>query len=186
MSKVVNSIILYIILILMVSCSKDAKVEDNQTTEGKDPYLTEQIYRIEPEVLSPKFTLENLNGESKSLEDYKGKVLFINFWASWCGPCVHEMPSIASLNDYYKNDNEVEILLINLGEDKATVESFMEKEGYNIETLLDTGNKVGGLFGIRSIPTTIIINKKGFIVGTKTGAHQWDREGVKNILDSLK
>lgn len=186
MRTVIKSIFLCFILVILVSCSRSTKTEVKQKIDGKDPFITEQIYKLEKEVQSPGFTLKNLNGVKKSLEEYKGKVLFINFWASWCGPCVHEMPSIASLNEYYRNDNEVEILLINLGEDKETVQNFMTSEGYDIETLLDTDNKVGGLYGIRSIPTTYILNKEGFIVGSKTGAHQWDREGVKNILDSLK
>lgn len=175
-----------IILTILVSCSKKESLNTEDKVNGEDPYITEQIFKINTDVEPPQFNLKNIDGEIVSINDFKGKVLFLNFWASWCGPCVHEMPSIARLNDYYKDDDSVDVVLINLGEDRETVKSFLEEGGYNIETLLDKDNKVGTMYGVRSIPTTLIFNKEGKVVASKTGAHEWDREGVKNILDSLK
>lgn len=179
MRKIVQ---LFLIVIILASCSK----VESQGKIGNDLFVKEQIIKINGEIKAPGFTLIAMDGVEKSLSDYKGKVLFINFWASWCGPCVYEMPSIERLHRSFVDDSEIEIVLINLGEDRNTVKNFIEEGGYTIPTLLDIDNKVGLSYGVRSIPTTVIIDKNGNLVGTKTGAHEWDSDGVKEILESLK
>lgn len=169
---------------VFISCSRENNQE--KVVLDNDPYITEQIFKVSTDIEPPQFELENMKGDIISLNDYKGKVLFLNFWASWCGPCVHEMPSIERLKKHYENDEDVEILLVNLGEDRETVENFLNEGSYTVETLLDKDNMVGTSYGVRSIPTTIIFNKDGMVVASKTGAHEWDRDGVKAILDSLK
>lgn len=177
-------ILMFIAIFVFASCTREDKKE--KAVMDNDPYITEQIFRVNTDVVPPQFKLENIKGDVIALDDYKGKVLFLNFWASWCGPCVHEMPSIERLNKHYQDDDEVEILLVNLGEDRETVEAFLVGGGYTLETLLDKDNMVGTSYGVRSIPTTLFFNKEGMVVASKTGAHDWDRDGVKAILDSLK
>lgn len=177
-----RNIKLIMMVILLISCTK----ESNKVENGGDLFIKEQIVKIDKVIDAPSFTLESIDGGEVSLSDYKGKVLFINFWASWCGPCVYEMPAIARLHSSFASDDEVEILLINLGEDRSTVENFLKDGGYSIPTLLDRDNSVGLSYGVRSIPTTVILDKSGRLVGTKIGAHEWDSDGVKEILNSLK
>lgn len=174
-------VVILLVLIFFLSCKEESKGD-----RGEDLFLKEQIVRVKNGVKAPDFELENIEGDRVSLKDYKEKVLFINFWASWCGPCVYEMPAIARLHNIYKEVEDVEILLINLGEDRQSVDSFLKEGSYTIPTLLDSSNSVGLSYGVRSIPTTVIVGKDGMIKGTKVGAHEWDNQGVRDILDSLR
>ena len=115
------------------------------------------------------FKLKNLNGKEVSLSDYKGKKVFLNFWASWCGPCKSEMPDIEKLYEETK-DSDLVIITINLGEDKDTVKSFLDKYKYNFTVLLDLDQSVAAQYKISAIPTSYFIDEAGNIVSTIRGS----------------
>lgn len=114
-------------------------------------------------IAAPNFTLVATNGRTISLSDFKGKNVYLNFWATWCPPCKLEMPEIEKLFNETQNSDLV-ILAINLGEDKKTVESFMENKNYKFTTLLDSNQSVANLYNVVSIPTSYFIDKNGNIV----------------------
>ncbi len=173
---------LLLTFLALLSC---AKQNENANNNSKvNIFFKENIKEISPGVPAPDFSLQNIEGESISLSDYKGKVILLNFWASWCGPCIAEMPSIENLHKTVKDEN-IQVVTINLGESKDVVSNFMSKNGYSFNSLLDSDNSVAGIYGIRSIPTTYIINKEGNIVASKLGSHEWDSEGVISILREL-
>ena len=130
------------------------------------------------------FRLPLLNGEMVSLSDYKGKVVLLNFWATWCPPCRVEMPSMETLYHHFK-DQGFEILAVNLGEDAAHVQQFMDNNNHTFPVLLDRDEKVGALYGIRAIPTSYIIDRSGKIVGSLSGAIYWDRPDVISAFETL-
>jgi thiol-disulfide isomerase/thioredoxin len=113
--------------------------------------------------------LKDLNGKDVSLSDFKGKKVMLNFWASWCRPCISEMPDIQKLYNETK-DSDLVILAVNLGEDKATVKSFTDINKYNFTILLDLEESAGRQYNIAAIPTTFFIDKEGNIVSTVKGA----------------
>ncbi|WP_299526985.1 TlpA disulfide reductase family protein [Winogradskyella sp.] len=111
----------------------------------------------------------------------KGKVVFVNFWATWCPPCIAEMPSLQALyNDY---NDKVEFLFIT-GDSFKTVENFKKKENYNFE-VFNPLNNIPEALTTRSIPRTFIINKKGEIVVDESGAVDWNSKTVRGQLDQL-
>ena len=115
------------------------------------------------------------------LEELKGKPIFINYWASWCPPCIAEMPSVQNLYDNYKD--KVHFIFIN-NENPSVVEEFMEKNNYS----LPTHNFMGGvteLFEISTLPTTIIINPQGRKIMQKTGAAKWDSNKMFTMFDEM-
>ena len=114
------------------------------------------------------FKLKDLNGKDVSLSDFKGKKVFLNFWASWCRPCKDEMPDIEKLYGSTK-DTDLVILAVNIGEDKATAKSFMENNKLNFTVLLDSNQSVAAQYSISAIPTSFFIDKKGNIVSTVRG-----------------
>lgn len=172
-----------IIFLTLSSCTRKT-VQVEEKISNQDLYIEEGIRVFGKGNLAPDFTLKNLKGDSISLSDYKGKAVFINFWAKWCGPCVQEMPSIDRLNRVVSGD-EIAVITINIGEDGDVVENFMKDNNLNLEVLLDSYKSVASKYGVRSIPSTFIIDKSGRITGTKIGAHEWDSEGVVNILKGL-
>jgi thiol-disulfide isomerase/thioredoxin len=135
--------------------------------------------------LIPNFTLKNSKGDEVSLSDYSGKIVILNFWASWCPPCKAEMPEFKEMDEELKKSKEVVLLTINLTdgkrETKDTALKFLKDNNYNFNVLFDDKSDIAELFGIQSIPTTIIIDKAGYlhdyIMGTTT---------KKAVLDSIK
>lgn len=128
------------------------------------------------------FKLRDLNGNEVSLSDFKGKKVFLNFWASWCPPCKAEMPDIEKLYQETKNSDLV-ILAVNLGEDSKTVKSFISKNNYNFKVLLDSDQEVAIKYNITSIPTSFFIDKNGNIVSKRIGAMTINE--MKSYINSL-
>ncbi len=135
--------------------------------------------------LAPNFTLPDLNGKKVELKDYRGKVVFLNFWATWCLTCEEEMPSMERLHQKFKG-NSFEILTISIDKDeKQTVADYMKKFGLTFPALLDPKSKVAKLYRTTGVPETFIINKEGFIVHKAIGPRTWDTEESFNAFDNL-
>ncbi len=133
--------------------------------------------------LAPDFTLLDLDGNTVSLQDFKGeKVVYLNFWATWCPPCRMEMPDLDKLYQENKSDDFV-VLAINLGESEKLVKEFIEENGYSFPVLLDKSQKVGIAYNTFSIPTSVVIDKEGIIRSYRVGLMTYDQmlEMVKSI-----
>jgi thiol-disulfide isomerase/thioredoxin len=128
------------------------------------------------------WTLRRLDGERVQLEAYRGRVLFINIWASWCAPCVAEMGSIQRLRDSLR-DSGVEFLLVS-PEEREPVERFLGRYGYDLPVLLET-EEMPAAFGLRALPTTFLVDRSGNIVLKHRGAADWDDDSVRAFLQAL-
>ena len=148
------SIIIIIILSVFLLFSCDSRLPD---TTGE---------KVEANNPAPDFSIELLSGETVSLSDFLGKVVFINFWATWCGPCVEEMPDIQQLAETYPDD--VVVIAINCSERKDKVEDFIYGRGYTFHVGLDDG-VVQSLYPTRGIPYTVIVDANGNISQTHLG-----------------
>jgi peroxiredoxin len=118
------------------------------------------------------FELEGLDGRMVKLSSFKGKVIFLNFWATWCPPCREEMPSMQELYSRLK-DRGLEIVAVDLQEDAEAVRSFFDEHGLTFTALLDKSGRIGSTYGARSIPTTYIIDRGGNVVAGAIGARDW-------------
>lgn len=114
------------------------------------------------------FVLNDLNDNTISLNDYQGEIIFLNFWASWCEPCVQEMPDLEKIYREYKDQGLI-FLTVNSGEEKDTVRQFMDANGYTFPVLLDTKLEVSRIYRTTSIPVSFFINREGNIASKKVG-----------------
>ena len=130
------------------------------------------------------FQLDLLGGGSRTLSSYKGKVVFLNFWATWCGPCRQEMPSMERLYQRL-NDKGLEILAVNLQEDDKTVQKFVDEYELTFPVLLDRSGRVGSTYGARSIPTTYIVSREGYVIAGTIGTREWDTEQYVRFFERL-
>ncbi|MBI4596320.1 MAG: TlpA family protein disulfide reductase [Candidatus Tectomicrobia bacterium] len=134
---------------------------------------------------APNFTLKDLNGKTVSLTDYRGKVVFLNLWATWCPPCREEMPSMQKLYDQLQGQ-EFEILAVSIDSDGArSVGPFMNKYGLTFPALLDTDNRVARLYRVTGVPESFIIDKKGVIKKKIIGPMDWSSESARSFFYSL-
>ncbi len=132
------------------------------------------------------FKLETLDGTTISLDKLRGKVVFLNIWATWCGPCREEMPSMETLYDELKHQKDFVVLAVSEdSKGRAAVAPYIEKYGYHFKVLLDPENKVGDSYNISGVPETFIIDRKGRIVAHHMGAFDWSRPDVKEALEQL-
>jgi len=132
------------------------------------------------------FKLESLDGSTVTLEKYRGKVVFLNLWATWCGPCRDEMPAMETLyDDFRKNPDFVMLAVSQDTKGRQVVAPYVEKNGYHFTILLDPENKVGELYDVSGVPETFIIDREGRIVAHHMGAFDWSRPDVKQALQDL-
>ncbi len=132
------------------------------------------------------FNLESLDGTTVSLDKLRGKVVFLNLWATWCGPCREEMPSMETLYDELKNQKDFVMLAVSQDtKGRQVVAPYVQKNGYHFRILLDPENKVSGLYDVSGVPETFIIDRKGRIVAHHMGAFDWSRPDVKEALEQL-
>ena len=130
-----------------------------------------------------QMTFTDLNGQNFDFSTAKGKVIFLNFWGTWCPPCVAEMPSIQELYNLYKDNPNVAFLMVST-EESDVVKKFINKKGYNFPVYINH-YKLPEAFTFSAFPTTFIISKSGKIVIREVGAVNWAGKNMKETLDKL-
>lgn len=165
---------------------EETEKESEDASEDKEENKEEESK--ETVVPAIDFTLKDQFGNEHTLSDYKGKTVFLNFWATWCGPCRSEMPDIQKLYETYETewDNAVIILGVaapGLGQEKdeAGIKAFLDESGYTYPTLMDTTGDLFSEYGISSFPTTFMIDREGNVFGYVSGALNEDM--MKNIIE---
>ena len=123
--------------------------------------------------------------EFKNMEDLKGKVVFMNFWATWCPPCIAEMPSIQKLYDKVKDDKDIVILTVEVEGKRDKVAKFMERKKLSLPVVYPNSSIPTEFFN-GSLPTTIILDKKGNIAHTTTGMADYSGQDIVDFLNELK
>ncbi len=146
----------------------------------------------QPEIPAPDFTLTDQYGNSHTLSDYKGKTVFLNFWATWCGPCKSEMPDIQKLYESYGENSEdlVVLAVANPGGQDVSqeeIEQFLEDNGYTFPVLMDDTGITLAYYGISAFPTTFMIDSGGNVYGYVPGAMTADimESIVQQTMDSV-
>jgi len=156
-----------------------------QVSEEAARLLKNAKIQVYPKAAVPQdFTLPLLDGGNASLSSYKGKVVVLNFWATWCPPCREEMPSMDILYKRFK-DQGLEILAVDIGENLNTVRQFIQKNKYSFPVLLDTTRQTSAIYGVEAIPTSFIIDREGKIIGRLIGSIRWDTQQIYNAFEKL-
>ncbi|MGL4982901.1 MAG: TlpA family protein disulfide reductase [Treponemataceae bacterium] len=117
--------------------------------------------------LAPDFMLTTLEAKDVKLSDYRGKPVFLNFWATWCPPCVKEMPAMEKIHQNYSQN--ITVLAVNVGEQIKPVRDFINKNKLTFSILLDRQSSIARVYSVQAIPTTFILDDKGVIVAVRRG-----------------
>jgi thiol-disulfide isomerase/thioredoxin len=142
------------------------------------------VIKVPPAKDPVRMNLKDMNGNNISLSDFKGKIVFLNFWTTWCPTCRIEMPSMEKLQQKFKN-KDFAMVTINLQESASQVKAFFEEFKLTFTALLDSNGEVGASFGIRAIPTTYILDKTGRIIGLANGPREWDSKEAIALFENL-
>jgi peroxiredoxin len=133
---------------------------------------------------APDFELTDTEGKTWKLSDLKGKIVLINFWASWCDPCKDEIPSIQNLLNSEKGNDKLVFLSILYRDDPAQATSYLKERGFGFPVLLDTRN-VASSYGVTGVPETFVIDKSGIVKDKIIGPQKWDTPEVRAALAKL-
>ena len=152
--------------IVVVGCSR----QEEPPVEGKT---------------APDFTLNDLAGRQVRLSDFRGKVVFLNFWATWCPPCREEIPSMVRLNQAMSG-KPFQMLAVSIDEGgRDAVEGFFRNSGSVLPALLDTDQAIGKRYGTTGVPETFILDKKGVIVKKVVGGMDWSDPQVVAFFNEI-
>lgn len=164
---------------------KNAEIHIEKNTQTEASENSEAIENPEKSRAKADFGmhLKNSKGEVVSLEDYRGKVIFINFWATWCPPCIAEMPSIQAM---YKDidKSKIEVLMVSFDRNFTKAIDYKTKNNFDFEVYEPAG-AIPGMYNTRSIPTTYIIDSEGNLAFSHIGMADYNREDFKEFLNSL-
>lgn len=147
----------------------------------KGPGKLSEEKQVEVTDMDYHWVLGTADNEPVFLSDLRDQVIFLNFWATWCPPCVAELPEIEKA--YQKHKNQVAFILVT-NEKPEVVEAFMEKHGYDLPVLYP-GTQVPKVFQVSSLPTTFIISRDEKIVAIKKGAGNWGSRATDKLLEEL-
>lgn len=140
---------------------------------------------------APDFTLPDLNGKKVTLSQFRGNIVFLNFWATWCPPCIEEIPSINALKKRIQR-NDFVILTVNIDQTgRENIKKFVESQGLEFIVLHDPKSDVSaGEYGITGVPETFLIDRNGVVLERYIGPKNWTEESfiayLNRILDSGK
>ena len=164
--------------------------QDAVQNEKPAQNAAEREQQTENAVAAIPFTLKDQYGKTHTLADYKGKIVFLNFWATWCPPCRAEMPDIQKLYERSPREGKDAVIVLGVAapklggeKDEAGIKEFMDKNGYAYPVLMDRKGKLFEAYGIRAIPTTYLIDRNGNIIGRVQGA--LSAENIERIIQEV-
>lgn len=167
-----------IILLIIPQTRKPLQVGLNRLFAFSPSQVSKEERRL---VSSYNWPLQDLEGEKYNLREAEGDVALVNIWATWCPPCIAEMPSFENL--YATYNDSVKFFFISY-EQKEKLEAFLEKKNYSLPVFQPLSHAPQSL-ETSSLPTTYLISKSGEIVIEKTGAADWNSQNVRQIIDKL-
>ncbi len=144
-------------------------------SSGNGPSTTEEG------IPAPDFQLKDLNGQSVSLSDFRGRPVLLNFWATWCPPCRYELPFLQEIYDEWSG-RELVLLTIDVGENPASVRDFVANNNLTLPVLLDTNRSVAQKYAVTAYPTTFFIDREGMVKQKIIGAFPSKEALAKKLL----
>lgn len=155
----------------------DGSATGNQGTNGERPSVSGAQQ-------TPDLKFKDENGKSISLHSLKGKVVFINLWATWCPPCIHEMPSINELRKTFKDNKDLVFLMVDVDGNMERSKKWMKNKKFDLPVHVPDGEIPHELF-TGSIPTTIIVDKQNNIIGRQVGGADYMSQEVLDLIKKL-
>lgn len=141
-------------------------------------------FPLDPAIYAPDFSLPGVTDKEIKLSDHRGKIVLLNFWATFCVPCRLEMPSLQALSEKYHNDNlEIIAISVDHGREKS-VRKWIKKNNLDFPIALE-GQDAGSAYEVSALPVTFIIGKEGQLIGRILGEREWNSKETTLLIDSL-
>lgn len=143
-----------------------------------------KMVEFKPSAPAPDFSLPDVAGTKKGLKDFRGRYVLLNFWATWCAPCIREMPSLQKLEDRLRDQSlSVVAVSVDAPGDKSKVERFMRDLDLSFTVLLDSTFAVQNIYGANELPSTFLIDPNGEIIAAAKGERDWASAEAVSFFD---
>ncbi len=152
---------------------------------AQDPYKALDLIKPSRAQAAKDFSVPILNGKTFRLADYKGKVVFLNFWATWCPPCREEMPAMERLYQRYKDKGLVVLAVSVDAEGAPVVTPFVKTHGLSFAIGLDPTMALAARYGVRALPSSFLVDKKGLVVAQALGPREWNGKAAHALIEGL-
>ena len=173
--------VIFILVALIASGLIGFYLSGSFDSSGSDSAVQVQIGQV-----APDFELQDKSGKSYSLSSLRGKVVLVNFWATWCPPCRAEIPSMETMYKNYSQQGGLELLAINVEpEGPGIIDEFSKNYPHSFPVIFDLDARVQNKYGVYKFPETFVINKKGIIVERVIGGIDWAAPDVLSYLNKL-
>ena len=173
---------------LFAGGAPEADPREGEEPAGKESVASQLeaigVQPISREIQAEPFELATLHGPTVNLESYRGRLVLLNFWATWCAPCVLEMPSMQNLYNTFRDDG-LEVVAVNMQESRDVVAAFVREHGFDFHILLDSTGRTAFDYAVRGLPTSYLIGREGELIGAKIGFHLWDEEEILETIRTL-
>ncbi len=164
--------------------SQAASTPDGETGRVDGALVSIGVRPVDAAIPLVDHRFELLSGAESSLADYRGRLVLVNVWATWCEPCKLEMPSMERLHRAFA-DRGLVVLALNYAERRDLVSRYIESEAYTFPVALDPARALSDAFGVRGLPTNYLIGPHGRVIGTKVGFRFWDTPEVFDAFEVL-
>ena len=144
-----------------------------------------EVHAEEEGFEAPNIVLNRIDGKQFRLADFRGQWVMLNFWATWCGPCVEEMPSLEAFSQKYKKENLVLLAVSVDTVPKERIEAFVKNLNLSFQIFLDPSSEMSDKFAVNSLPATFVINPEGMVVAHALGARNWMDPVIQNYFAEL-
>jgi DsbE subfamily thiol:disulfide oxidoreductase len=170
--------------LLYTSASHLLSSEKQPSSKAINYKLVSNLQEMKDHSPAPDFTLPNLEGKKLALKDFRGRLLLLNFWASWCVACREEMPAMERLYQKYRDQGFV-ILGVNVKDDKKSALSFVKELKITFPIAFDPAGEVGLLYGASGLPASYLIDAKGIALARAWGPADWYSPGARELIEKL-
>jgi len=183
-SKITDGLFILFIVAMLIPASRTRVLTYVNRVKSKiiQPRVKDEI-KVSLSAAEYDWQLADIDGNVVNMSEFKDKVIFINFWATWCGPCIGEMPEIQKFYDKFKNNNDV-VFIIASTDDLATMKDFMSKKDYTFP-VYSIQSEVPAKLEHKSIPNSFLIDKNGGVAVHTVGAANWGGSKIERTVNEL-
>ena len=158
--------------------------QERELRSSQDLLRKLKLVRVPGSLPAPQFTAETPEGQKVSIENLKGKLVLLNFWATWCPPCILEMPTMEKLHQEFKEEG-LEVVAMNFMEGPKTINAFIKKRGFTFTVLIDRSGKISQRYGVHALPVTYLIGREGNMLVKSIGYKDWYKKEIQQFVSSL-
>jgi peroxiredoxin len=176
--------IVFAVAIVSLLMKVSGFAQEQKLWSSQDLLRKLKLVHLPGDLPAPRFNASTPEGTKISIDDLKGKLVLLNFWATWCPPCILEMPTMEKLHQEFKEEG-LKVVAMNFMEGPKTINTFIKKRGFTFTVLMDRSGEISQRYGVRAIPVTYLIGREGNMLVKSIGYKDWYKKEIRQFVSSL-